>query len=60
MLFFQPWNYDVVTIFVSDASESEGQISESSKLETLRPRVFRNNKKTLKKLKRLLCNQTYE
>ena len=45
MLFFQSWSYDVVTILVSDASQSEDQISEISKVKTLRPRVFRNNLK---------------
>ena len=38
--FFQPRSYDVVTNLVPDASESEDQISEISKVKTLRPRVF--------------------
>ena len=32
MLFFQPRSYDVVTNLVPDASESEDQISEISKV----------------------------
>ena len=36
MLFFQSWRYDVVTILVSDASESGDQISEISKAEIIK------------------------